>query len=68
MSQAPERYTSPETRRRVAALANVIDDDWMQDWPLVELLQRADSDDDRFALMDLVLFSLDGADRQVQLV
>jgi hypothetical protein len=45
----------------------------MQDWPLevadssrldefLDLLKRAASDDDRFALMELVLYSLDEAD------
>lgn len=44
----------------------------MQDWPLevadssrldefIDLLKRAESDDDRFALMELVLYSLDEA-------
>jgi hypothetical protein len=64
MESIPERYTNPITRRRIATLANISDDDWMQDWPLevadpkrvrefVALLQRANDDDDRFALMEL---------------
>jgi hypothetical protein len=49
----------------------------MQDWPLevadrdrlsefVEFLSRADADDDRFALMSLVLCSLDEANEEQQ--
>ena len=48
----------------------------MQDWPrevadatrvfeFIELLGRAESDDDRFALMKLVLYSVDLADRAI---
>jgi hypothetical protein len=68
-----ERYIAAATRARIAALASVPEDGWMQDWPLevadpsrldefVDLLKRAESDDDRFALMELVLYSLDEAD------
>ncbi|MGE0403382.1 MAG: hypothetical protein AB7T06_42130 [Kofleriaceae bacterium] len=67
------RYIGPATRTRIAALANVPEDEWMQDWPLevadpsrldefIDLLKNAESDDDRFALMELVLYSLDVAD------
>ncbi len=53
-------------------LAGVRDEEWMQDWPLeacdasrldefIDLLNRAECDDDRFALMELVLYSLDEA-------
>jgi hypothetical protein len=69
----PERYQrfiGPETQRRIASLANVADDPALQDWPLevadpdrlpefLGFLSRADDDDDRFALMALVLYSLD---------
>ena len=48
-------------------------DEWMQDWPLevadpsrldefLDLLKGAESEDDRVALMELVLYSLDEAD------
>jgi hypothetical protein len=68
-----ERYIGSATRARIAALASVAGDEWMQDWPLevsdpsrlhefIDLLKGAESDDDRFALMELVLYSLDKAD------
>ena len=68
-----ERYIGSATQARIAALASVAADEWMQDWPLevadssrldefIDLLKRAESDDDRFALMELVLYSLDDAD------
>lgn len=64
---------------RIAALASVAGDEWMQDWPLevadpsrldefIDLLKGAESDDDRFALMELVLYSLDEADPAKQRV
>ena len=76
----PERYwrhIGPATRERIAALANIAGDDWMQDWPLeasdparvfefVELLAAAESDEDRFALMQLVLYSVDLADPAIR--
>lgn len=68
----------PATRARIAALASVAGDEWMQDWPLevadasrldefIDLLKRAESDDDRFALMEQVLYSFDEADPAKQL-
>jgi hypothetical protein len=68
-----ERYIGSATRARIAALASVAGDEWMQDWPLevsdpsrlhefIDLLNSAEGDDDRFALMELVLYSLDEAD------
>lgn len=68
-----ERYIGSATRAKIAALASVAGDDWMQDWPLevadssrldefIDLLTRAESDDDRFALMELVLYSFDEAE------
>lgn len=72
-----ERYIGSATRAKIAALAKVAADDWMQDWPLevadssrldefIDLLSGADTDDDRFALMELVLYSLDEADPDKQ--
>lgn len=67
-----ERYIVPATRARIAALANVPAEAGMQDWPLevadasrldefIALLEKAENDDDRFALMELVLYSVDDA-------
>ena len=67
-----ERHLTPATRQRIAELARVADEDWMQDWPLevadaarleefLELLEAAEDDQSRSALMSLVLYSIDAA-------
>lgn len=76
----PERYwrsTGPEDRARVAELAGIANEAWMQDWPLevadpsrlgefIKLLQGCTDTEMRCALMELVLYSLDGADDVVR--
>ncbi len=68
-----QRYVGPEARARGAQLAGVVDDAWMQDWPLevadtkrmeefITLAEGAASGDDRLALLKLVLHSLDLCD------
>jgi len=79
MSIIPERYSrfiAPKARARVASLAGVADDHGMQDWPLevadagrvdefIELYEANVDDDERFALMVLVLHSLDEMPEEV---
>ncbi len=69
----PERYwhfTDPATRARVAKLANIADEDWMQDWPLevvdpertaefLDLLDASQYLEEAFSLVELLLGCLD---------
>jgi hypothetical protein len=80
IDMTPERYWrfgTPPVRARIAARARVDDCEWMQDWPLevadparvlefIALLRETTDPDDRHALMELVLFSLDEASADAQ--
>jgi len=79
MGTIPERYwrfITPEALGRVARCAGVSDDP--QDWPyevpdasrvdeFIDLYEATVDDDERFALMELILYSLDESPEEVVL-